>query len=65
MNSFKKVSYGGPCPPAGKQHRYFFKIYALDIALDLQAGASRSDIESAMAKHVLAIGQLMGTYQRK
>jgi Raf kinase inhibitor-like YbhB/YbcL family protein len=65
MNSFKKVGYGGPCPPAGKQHRYFFKLYALDIPLDLQPGASRSDIESAMAKHVLAMGQLMGTYQRK
>jgi Raf kinase inhibitor-like YbhB/YbcL family protein len=65
VNSFKKVGYGGPCPPAGKPHRYFFKIYALDIALDLQPGASRKDLEAAMTKHILAIGQLMGTYQRK
>lgn len=65
LNSFKKVGYGGPCPPAGKQHRYFFKIYALDITLNLQSGASRNDIEAAMTKHILAIGQLMGTYQRK
>jgi Raf kinase inhibitor-like YbhB/YbcL family protein len=65
MNSFKKVGYGGPCPPAGKPHHYFFKIYALDISLDLQPGASRNDIEAGMKKHILAIGQLMGTYQRK
>jgi Raf kinase inhibitor-like YbhB/YbcL family protein len=65
VNSFKKVGYGGPCPPSGKQHRYFFKLYALDTALNLQPGASRSDIESAMTKHILAMGQLMGTYQRK
>jgi phosphatidylethanolamine-binding protein (PEBP) family uncharacterized protein len=46
-------------------HRYFFKVYALDITLNLEAGASKNDIEAAMTKHMLAIGQLMGTYQRK
>jgi Raf kinase inhibitor-like YbhB/YbcL family protein len=65
MNSFKNVAYGGPCPPAGKAHRYFFKVYALDITLNLQPGASRNDVEAAMTKHMVAIGQLMGTYQRK
>jgi Raf kinase inhibitor-like YbhB/YbcL family protein len=65
VNSFKNVAYGGPCPPAGKSHRYFFTLYALDTTLSLEAGASRNDVEAAMKKHQLAIGQLMGTYQRK
>ncbi len=65
VNSFKKTGYGGPCPPAGKPHRYFFKLYALDTTLNLQPGASRQDVEAAMTKHIQAIGQLMGTYQRK
>ncbi|HEY2082759.1 MAG TPA: YbhB/YbcL family Raf kinase inhibitor-like protein [Verrucomicrobiae bacterium] len=65
VNDFKKIGYSGPCPPAGKQHRYFFKIYALDITLGLQPGAPRKAIEAAMTKHILAQGQLMGTYQRK
>jgi hypothetical protein len=65
LNDFKHSSYDGPCPPAGQEHRYFFKIYALDTALGLPSGASRKDVEAAMAKHILAEGQLMGTYQRK
>ncbi len=64
-NDFKKPGYGGPCPPAGKAHRYFFRIYALDTTLDVPAGATRKQIDAAMAKHVLSMGQLMGTYQRK
>ena len=64
-NDFKQIGYGGPCPPAGKGHRYYFKIFALDTKLNLAAGASRQDIDAAMAKHVLSMGQLMGTYQRK
>jgi len=64
-NDFKQVGYGGPCPPAGKSHRYYFKIFALDTKLNLPAGASRTDIDAAMIKHVLSTGQLMGTYQRK
>ena len=65
LNDFKNIGYGGPCPLAGKQHRYFFKVFALDIALDLQSGVTRRDVEAAMTKHILAQGQLMGTYQRK
>jgi Raf kinase inhibitor-like YbhB/YbcL family protein len=65
INDFKKPGYGGPCPPGGKAHRYFFKIFALDTMLDLSAGATRKEVDAAMAKHVLAMGQLMGTYQRK
>jgi hypothetical protein len=65
LNDFKRPGYGGPCPPTGKQHRYFFKIYALDTTLGLPSGASRKAVEAAMTKHILAEGQLMGTYQRK
>lgn len=65
VNDFKKTGYGGPCPPSGKAHRYFFKLYALDTTLNLPAGAARKDVEAAMTKHILAQGQLMGTYQRK
>jgi len=65
LNSFKKTGYNGPAPPPGKAHRYFFKIYALDTALDLKPGATKTDLLKAMDGHVLAQGQLMGTYQRK
>ena len=64
-NDFKRIGYGGPCPPAGKPHRYFFKLYALDTALDLKPGAKKKDLERAMEKHILAQGQLMATYKRK
>lgn len=63
-NDFRKPGYGGPCPPRGKPHRYFFKLYALDTMLSLKAGSSQSDLEKAMRGHILAQGQLMGTYSR-
>lgn len=62
-NDFKRIGYGGPCPPPGKPHRYFFKLYALDAKLDLR-GASRNELESAMKGHVLAQTELMGKYGR-
>ncbi len=65
LNDFKQLGYGGPCPPHGKPHRYFFKLYALDAALELKPGLTKKDVEGAMNKHILAQGQLMGTYQRK
>ena len=65
INDFKKVGYGGPCPPPGKPHRYFFKLYALDITLNLKPGATKQDVEKSMEGHVLAHTELMGTYQRK
>jgi Raf kinase inhibitor-like YbhB/YbcL family protein len=65
LNDFKRLGYGGPCPPAGKPHRYFFKLYALDTTLDLKSGAKKKDLERAMEKHILAQGQLIGTYKRK
>lgn len=63
-NDFRKIGYGGPCPPPGKPHRYFFKLYALDKMLDLKAGASKVEAESAMKGHILAQAQLMGRYGR-
>jgi len=63
-NGFGKLGYGGPSPPPGKPHRYFFKVYALDRSLDLKDGASKQDLETAMKDHILAQGQLMGKYGR-
>ena len=65
LNDFKKVGYGGPCPPLGKPHRYFFKLYALDMQLPMKAGATKKDIEAAMQGHILANAELMGSYQRR
>jgi Raf kinase inhibitor-like YbhB/YbcL family protein len=62
LNDFKKTEYGGPCPPIGR-HRYFHKVYALDITLDLRR-ASKSEIELAMKGHRLAHAELIGTYQK-
>lgn len=64
LNSFRKPGYGGPCPPPGKPHRYYFRLYALDTKLDLAGGASRDELEQAMDGHLLADGELMGTYAR-
>ena len=63
-NSWRRLGYGGPCPPSGT-HRYFFKLYALDTTLDLSAGASKKQVLKAMEGHVLAQAELMGTYSRK
>jgi Raf kinase inhibitor-like YbhB/YbcL family protein len=62
-NDFKRTGYGGPCPPIGR-HRYFHKLYALDATLGL-AGATKADVEKAMAGHVLAQAELVGTYQKR
>jgi Raf kinase inhibitor-like YbhB/YbcL family protein len=65
VNSSSQPGYGGPCPPPGTTHRYFFKLYTLDKALDLNPGATKEEVEKAMAGHILAQGQLMGTYERQ
>ena len=64
-NDFSKVGYGGPCPPRGSRHRYFFKLYALDAEIQLSSKAKKKDLEAAMKGHVLAQAELMGTYQRQ
>jgi Raf kinase inhibitor-like YbhB/YbcL family protein len=63
-NSWKQLGYGGPCPPKGSTHHYFFKLYALDTTLNLDPGTSKRDVEQAMAGHILAGGQLIGLYGR-
>jgi Raf kinase inhibitor-like YbhB/YbcL family protein len=63
-NDFHKIGYGGPCPPAGKPHRYFFRLYALDAKLNLKLGASKADIERAMKAHIRAQSELIGLYGR-
>ena len=63
-NDFGKIGYGGACPPSGT-HRYFFKFYALDTELPLQPGATKNDVEKAMAGHIVGQTQLMGTYSRR
>ncbi len=63
-NDFGGLGYGGPCPPPGPAHRYFFKLYAVDTKLALNAGATKADVVQAMKGHILAEGQLMGQYGR-
>jgi Raf kinase inhibitor-like YbhB/YbcL family protein len=63
-NDFGNIGYGGPAPPRGKPHRYYFKLYALDSLLDLKEGATKPQLEQAMKGHILASGQLMGQYGR-
>jgi Raf kinase inhibitor-like YbhB/YbcL family protein len=66
-NDFGRLGYGGPCPPKGHgPHRYFFKLFALDVAsVGLSAGAKRAALDRAMARHVLAEAQYMGRYERR
>ncbi len=63
LNDWKRLGYGGPCPPVGR-HRYFHKLYALDIELPNLGAAPKSVLEEAMAGHILAETQIAGTYQR-
>ena len=63
-NDFGKIGYGGPCPPPGAPHRYFFRIYALDMKLSLKPGATKKDVETAKQGHVLAEGEWMGRFSR-
>ena len=63
-NSWPKTGYGGPCPPSG-EHRYFFKLYALDTKLELTASADEEALVRAMEGHLLAQGELMGVYSRR
>jgi Raf kinase inhibitor-like YbhB/YbcL family protein len=64
QNDFHKPGYNGPCPPAGKPHRYFFKLFALDTKVSLKSEAGKPELEAAMKGHTQATAELMGTYKR-
>lgn len=63
INDWRRIGYGGPCPPIGK-HRYFFKLYALDTTLPDLRNPSKAALKKAMQNHVLAQAELIGLYQR-
>jgi hypothetical protein len=65
VNDFGNLGYGGPCPPAGNAHRYFFKLYALKAKLNLAPGATKKDLVQAMQSQVLGEVQLVGKYKRQ
>lgn len=65
MNDSRKVGYGGPCPPPGPAHRYFFKLYALDTTLNLSSKATKADLLLASNDHILAQAEIVGLYKRK
>jgi len=64
LNDWKRIGYGGPCPPVGR-HRYFFKLYALDSSLSFAHPPTKQQLEQAMKGHVLAHAELVGTYARR
>lgn len=64
VNDSRRSGYAGPCPPRGRPHRYFFKLYALRAHLGLRPGATKRELERAMAGLILDQGQLMGSYGR-
>ena len=63
-NDFGNLGYGGPCPPPGPAHRYFFKLYAVDMEPVLNVGATKAEVLQAIEGHILAEAQLMGRYGR-
>ncbi len=63
-NDFGNIGYGGPCPPGGT-HRYFFKLYALDTMLNIEAGIKKADLLKAIEGHLIFETQLMGKYKRQ
>jgi Raf kinase inhibitor-like YbhB/YbcL family protein len=64
MNNFRHSGYDGPCPPRGQDHRYFFKLYALDLEPDLPAGQTSPALQKLMENHILDQAQVMGRYHR-
>ncbi len=64
VNDFNKIGYGGPAPPSGSPHRYFFKLYALDAETGLAPRATKEEVMDAIVPHILGQARLMGTYRR-
>ena len=64
LTDFRRTGYGGPCPPPGKAHRYYFKLYALKEPLALSPRATKADVERALQGRLLASATLMGTFER-
>ena len=64
VNDYGEPGYGGPNPPHGKQHRYMFRVLALDSKLNLPGGITRDELYHSIQGHLLAQGQLMGKFQR-
>ena len=64
LNDWKRTGYGGPCPPIGR-HRYFFKLYALDVVLPDLGTPTKAELEQALKGHILGHAELIGTYQRR
>lgn len=64
LTDFNRVGYGGPCPPKGSPHRYFFKLYAIDVELELEPGKTKEELLKAMEGHIIGQGQLVGRYGR-
>ncbi len=64
LNDWKRTGYGGPCPPIGR-HRYFFKLYVLDVVLGDLGTPTKAKLEAAMKGHILAQAELVGTYQKR
>jgi Raf kinase inhibitor-like YbhB/YbcL family protein len=64
INDFSRTGYSGPCPPPGRPHRYFIRLYALDTILNLRPAATRKELDAATQGHILAQAELMGRFQR-
>jgi Raf kinase inhibitor-like YbhB/YbcL family protein len=64
ITSFNSIGYGGPCPPSGT-HRYFFKLYALDVKLELDQNSKIEDLEKNIEGHILESAELIGLYKRE
>ena len=63
-NDFRKIGYGGPCPPPGGPHRYFFKLYALNAMLNLEPGLTKKALLKKMEGHILEEAQIIGKFKR-
>jgi Raf kinase inhibitor-like YbhB/YbcL family protein len=64
VNDFSRLGWGGPCPPPGKPHRYFFRLYAVDTVFTVQGSVKRQKVDAAMKGHILAQAELIGTFSR-